>query len=99
MRLAYATTIAAAQGSTVDETHVAVTPAMYRSELYTTLSRGRHANHAYAICEPDTDTAQSHTRVPATPAEVLARVRNANGPTGPPTVCSVGKRATRNNPM
>src|SRR5947199_7614671 len=29
VRLAYATTIAAAQGLTVDETHVVVTPAMY----------------------------------------------------------------------
>ena len=47
VRLAYATTIAAAQGLTVDETHVVVTPAMYRSELYTALSRGRDANHAY----------------------------------------------------
>ena len=80
VRLAYTTTIAAAQGSTVDETHVAVTPAMYRSELYTALSRGRHANHAYAICEPDTEHAQSHTRVPATPAEVLARVAQRERP-------------------
>ena len=55
VHLAYATTIAAAQGLTVDEAHVVVTPAMYRSELYTALSRGRHANHAYAICEPDTE--------------------------------------------
>ena len=55
VRLAYATTIAAAQGLTVDETHVVVTPGMYRSELYTALSRGRDANHAYAICETDTE--------------------------------------------
>jgi hypothetical protein len=33
VRLAYATTIAAAQGLTVDEAHVVVTPAMYRSDL------------------------------------------------------------------
>ena len=60
VRLAYATTIAAAQGLTVDETHVVVTPAMYRSELYTALSRGRDTNHAYAICEPNTAHAHGY---------------------------------------
>jgi ATP-dependent exoDNAse (exonuclease V) alpha subunit len=80
VRLAYATTIAAAQGLTVDETHVVVTPAMYRSELYTALSRGRNANHVYTVCEPDTEHAHSHTRVPPTPTEVLARVAQRERP-------------------
>jgi conjugative relaxase-like TrwC/TraI family protein len=80
VRLAYATTIAAAQGLTVDETHVVVIPAMYRSELYTALSRGRHANHAYAICEPDAEHAHGYTGVPSTPAEVLARVTQRERP-------------------
>jgi conjugative relaxase-like TrwC/TraI family protein len=76
VRLAYATTIAAAQGLTVDETHVVATPAMYRSELYTALSRGRHANHAYAVCEP----AHDYSGPPATPTEVLARVTQRERP-------------------
>ena len=35
VRLSYATTIAAAQGLTADETHAVVTSVTYRSELYT----------------------------------------------------------------
>ena len=80
VRLAYATTIAAAQGLTVDETHVVVTPAMYRSELYTALSRGRDTNHAYVICEPDTATRPRLPRPPPTAAEVLARVAQRERP-------------------
>ncbi len=80
VRLAYATTIAAAQGLTVDETHVVVTPAMYRSELYTALSRGRDANHAYAVCEADLPHAHNHHGEPPTPAEVLARVAQRERP-------------------
>ncbi len=80
VRLAYATTIAAAQGLTVDETHVIVTPNMYRSELYTALSRGRDTNHAYAICEPDTAHAHGRSATPPTPAEVLARVTQRERP-------------------
>jgi hypothetical protein len=80
VRLAYATTIAAAQGLTVDETHVVVTPAMYRSELYTALSRGRDANHTYAVCEPDGENMHSHTGAPPTPTEVLARVAQRERP-------------------
>jgi hypothetical protein len=78
--LAYATTIAAAQGLTVDDTHVLVTPAMYRSELYTALSRGRHTNHAYPICEPDAAHAHGPSQPPPTPAEVLARVAQRERP-------------------
>jgi hypothetical protein len=79
VRLAYATTIAAAQGLTVDETHVVVTPAMYRSELYTALSRGRNANHTYAIWEPDAEDAHSGTG-PSTPTEIVARVARRERP-------------------
>jgi conjugative relaxase-like TrwC/TraI family protein len=82
VHLAYATTIAAAQGLTVDEAHVVVTPAMYRNELYTALSRGRHANHAYAICEPETTHAHSHTVTPPTSLQVIARVTQRELPDG-----------------
>jgi hypothetical protein len=80
VHLAYATTIAAAQGLTVDETHIIATPGMYRSELYTALSRGRHANHAYAICDTDTEPAHSQVGRPPTPIEVLARVTQRERP-------------------
>jgi hypothetical protein len=54
---------------------------MYRSELYTALSRGRHANHAYAICDQPGDT-HTHGRPDPlhTPAEVLARVAQRERP-------------------
>jgi conjugative relaxase-like TrwC/TraI family protein len=75
VRLGYASTIASAQGLTVDETHVVVSPGMYASELYTALSRGRHANHAYAICDqPGATHTHGRPDPPHTPAEVLARV-------------------------
>ena len=80
VHLAYATTIAAAQGLTVDEAHVVVTPTMYRSDLYTALSRGRHANHAYPVCDSDTGHAHSHTAPPTTPLEVIARVTQRERP-------------------
>lgn len=80
VRLAYATTIAAAQGLTVDETHVVVAPAMYRSELYTALSRGRDTNHAYAVCETTPEHAHSPTGASPTPAQVLARVTQRERP-------------------
>jgi hypothetical protein len=81
VRLGYVSTIASAQGLTVDEAHVVVSPRMYASELYTALSRGRHANHAYAVCDPPSHV---HTlgRLPeaSTPAEVLARVAQRERP-------------------
>ena len=81
VRLGYASTIASAQGLTVDESHVVVSPGMYASELYTALSRGRHANHAYAICDQSGD-AHTHGRPDPlhTPAEVLARVAQRERP-------------------
>ena len=74
VRLGYASTVASAQGVTVDEAHVQVTETMYANELYTGLSRGRDANHAYVVCEPD-HTAHAHGQPGApSPVEVLARV-------------------------
>jgi len=82
VRLGYATTIASAQGVTVDEAHVLVTPATYQSELYVALSRGRDANHAYAICEPDPNLGQSQREPGGAPSagEVLARVAQHERP-------------------
>ena len=41
-----------------------------------------HANHAYAICEPDRPHAHSQTAAPATPLEVIARVTQRERPDG-----------------
>jgi len=80
VRLGYASTVASAQGVTVDEAHVQVTETMYANELYTGLSRGRDANHAYVVCEPD-HTAHAHGQPGApSPVEVLARVAQRERP-------------------
>jgi len=80
VRLGYASTIAAAQGLTVDEAQVQVRAGMYANELYTGLSRGRHANHAYVVCEPD-HAVHAHGQPAApTPAEVVARVAQRERP-------------------
>ena len=49
--LAYATTIAGAQGRTVDTGHVLVTPRTTAGALYVGMTRGRNANHAYVITD------------------------------------------------
>jgi conjugative relaxase-like TrwC/TraI family protein len=81
VRLGYASTIASAQGLTVGETHVVVSPVMYASELYTALSRGRHTNHAYAVCDQPGDI-HTHGKDDAapSPAQVLARVAQRERP-------------------
>jgi hypothetical protein len=53
---------------------------MYRSELYTALSRGRHENHAYAICDTDAELAHGQVGTPPTPGEVLVRVSQRERP-------------------
>jgi ATP-dependent exoDNAse (exonuclease V) alpha subunit len=47
VELGYATTIHTAQGITADTTHSLVDELMTREQLYTTVSRGRTANHLY----------------------------------------------------
>jgi len=49
--LGYATTIAGAQGRTVDRGHVVVTPRTTSASLYVGMSRGRDANHAHVVCD------------------------------------------------
>ena len=49
--LAYATTIAGAQGRTVDRGHVVVTPRTTSASLYVGMSRGRESNHAHVVCD------------------------------------------------
>ena len=49
--LSYATTIAGAQGRTVDRGHVVVTPRTASSSLYVGMSRGRDSNNAHVVCD------------------------------------------------
>ena len=49
--LAYATTIAGAQGRTLDTGHVLVTPRTTAGALYVGMTRGRDTNHAYVITD------------------------------------------------
>jgi conjugative relaxase-like TrwC/TraI family protein len=75
--LGYATTIHAAQGVSADTMHGLVTGQESRQQLYTMLTRGRHANHLYlqvvgngdshSIIRPDTIS-------PRTPTETLQQI-------------------------
>ncbi len=51
VELAYATTIAGAQGRTVDRGHVAVTPRTTSASLYVGMTRGRHHNQAHVVVD------------------------------------------------
>lgn len=53
--LAYASTVHAAQGRTVDTCHALIDPACDRRSAYVALTRGRQANTAYVVCERDPD--------------------------------------------
>ena len=59
VELGYATTVHRAQGATVDTAHAIVTGAMTRETVYVAMTRGRHANTAYAITDqPDREAHQ-----------------------------------------
>ena len=53
VELGYASTIHTAQGSTCDTVHGLLTGHETRAQLYTLLTRGRTANHAYLQLDPD----------------------------------------------
>ena len=75
--LGYATTIHTAQGVTADTIHGLLTGQESRQQLYTMVTRGRHANHLYlqvvgdgnphSLIRPDTVT-------PRTPTEILQQI-------------------------
>src|SRR5215212_6197912 len=75
VELGYATTIHTAQGATADTTHSLVDELMTREQLYTTVSRGRTANHLYlAVGDADPHhILQSETHEP-TATDILQRV-------------------------
>ena len=75
--LGYATTVHSAQGISADTMHGLLTGQESRQQLYTMLSRGRHANHLYLQVDGDGDP---HTLVrpdtvsPRTPTEMLQQI-------------------------
>jgi AAA domain len=75
--LGYASTIHSAQGVTADTMHGLLTGQESRQQLYTMLTRGRHANHLYLQVVGDGDP---HTLIrpdtisPRTPTEILQQI-------------------------
>ena len=75
--LGYATTIHTAQGVSADTMHGLATGQESRQQLYTMLTRGRHANHLYLQVVGDGDP---HTLIrpdtisPRTPTETLQQI-------------------------
>jgi conjugative relaxase-like TrwC/TraI family protein len=75
--LGYATTIHAAQGVSADTTHGLLTGHESRQQLYTMVTRGRHANHLYLQVVGDSDphsVIRPDTISPRTPAEMLQQI-------------------------
>src|SRR5829696_628177 len=75
--LGYATTIHTAQGVTADTMHGLLTGQESRQQLYTMLTRGRHANHLYLQVVGDGDphsAIRPDTIAPRTPTETLQQI-------------------------
>ena len=75
--LGYATTIHSAQGVTADTMHGLLTGQESRQQLYTMLTRGRHANHIYVQVVGDGDphtVIRPDTIAPRTPTETLQQI-------------------------
>ena len=75
--LGYATTIHAAQGVSADTMHGLLTGQESRQQLYTMLTRGRHANHLYLQVVGDGDPhnlIRPDTISPPTPTETLQQI-------------------------
>jgi hypothetical protein len=75
--LGYATTIHAAQGVSADTMHGLLTGQESRQQLYTMLTRGRHANHLYLQVVGDGDPhslIRPDTISPRTPTMILQQI-------------------------
>jgi conjugative relaxase-like TrwC/TraI family protein len=75
--LGYATTIHSAQGVSADTMHGLLTGQEPRQQLYTMLTRGRHANHLYLQVVGDGDPhalIRPDTVSPRTPTETLQQI-------------------------
>jgi conjugative relaxase-like TrwC/TraI family protein len=75
--LGYATTIHGAQGVSADTMHGLLTGQESRQQLYTMLTRGRHANHLYLQVVGDGDPhslIRPETSSPRTPTGILQQI-------------------------
>src|SRR5215212_9178958 len=75
--LGYASTIHSAQGVSADTMHGLLTGHESRQEMYTMLTRGRHANHLYLQVVGDGDPhalIRADTISPGTPIETLQQI-------------------------
>ena len=84
LTLAYAGTVHAAQGATVDTSHLVVGPTSSRAGTYVGLTRGRDANTAHvvtAIAPADPAAGGTAYELHRDPAAVLAGVLAGDGPT------------------
>jgi conjugative relaxase-like TrwC/TraI family protein len=75
--LGYATTIHSAQGVSAATMHGLLTGQESRQQLYTMLTRGRHANHLYLQVVGDGDphsVIRPDTNAPRTPTETLQQI-------------------------
>jgi hypothetical protein len=75
--LGYATTIHSAQGVSADTMHGLLTGQESRQQLYTMLTRGRHADHLYLQVVGDGDphsVVRPNTMSPRTPTEMLQQI-------------------------
>uniref|UniRef100_UPI0012650B9B MobF family relaxase n=1 Tax=Segeticoccus rhizosphaerae TaxID=1104777 RepID=UPI0012650B9B len=77
VELGYATTVHAAQGVSVDTMHGLATGDQSRQQLYTMLTRGKHANHVYLQVAGDGDphsVIRPEMNHPQTPTDLLENI-------------------------
>ena len=101
VELGYATTIHTAQGVTADTTHSLVDELMTREQLYTTVSRGRTANHLYIAIGGDGEPHHIPHTDPQEPTatDILQRVLSRTSlPVSATTVRAQHQRAGRGRP-
>ena len=77
--LGYATTIAGAQGRTVDAGHVVVTPRTTSASLYVGMTRGSESNHAHVVCDSHDHTEFALGDLSGRQAFAAASIRDADG--------------------
>jgi hypothetical protein len=96
--LGYATTIHSAQGVTADTMHGLLTSQESRQQLYTMLTRGRHANHLYLQVVGDGDPhslIRPDTISPQTPTEMLQQIIARDEGRSPPAPCCASSTTQR----
>ncbi|WP_181697849.1 MobF family relaxase [Nocardia sp. GTS18] len=82
LHLGYAATIDSAQGITTDTCHVALSGRESRQQFYVSITRGRHANHAYIATALDGEEGDIYTlpaHHPRTAVEHLHHILDRDG--------------------